>query len=115
MGGTTNVHGQVHLLIPRHGTGEASDVTEVDGQVAVDDSDTVVVTCSDAIGVIASLCPEQCATRQGVVELELDVVEAIGNNGTSGRLQASLEVEVVAGGGIRGGYVRVCARKEKQG
>ena len=101
--GAANVHGEVELLIPRHVAGEAGDITQVDGEIAIGDSDLV--------GAGAGLCPKQGAASGGIVELEFDVVVPIGGNGTRSTFQAGLEVQVVARGSIRG---RRRARKEKQ-
>lgn len=100
---TTNVHGEIELLVPRDSAWEASDRTKVDADVAVGYPDTAVIgtkrarTLAGAGVVAAGFCPEAGTAGSGVVELELDVVVAVWGNGTSAAFQAGLEVQVVAG------------------
>ena len=115
MGSTTDVHGEVELLVPGHGTGEGCLGTKVYGDVAISHSDTVVIACTDAIAVVVGLSPQQCSPTGSVVELELDVVVAIRGNGPSSCFQTSLEVQVVTGGSIRVWHTHAPAREEKQG
>ena len=103
-GGTTNVHGEVELLVPRHVCGEARNLTQVDGEVAIGNTNSV--------GSGSGFSPESGTTSVDVVDLELEVVVAVSGNGTGCSLEASLEVQVVSGKCIRG---RRHARKEKQG
>ncbi|MBL8121729.1 hypothetical protein JNM87_03195 [Candidatus Saccharibacteria bacterium] len=88
---------------------------QVDGEIAIGYPNTVVIASSSTIAVVVGLGPKKRTARSSVIDLELDVVVAIGSDGTSTGLQASLEVQVVAGGGVGVGGVRAYAREEKQG
>ena len=83
MGSTTNVHGEVKLLVPRHVAWEGVLGTKVYGDVAIGYPDTVVIASGTTVAVVVGLSPEECTTRVCIVELELDVVVAIRGNGTS--------------------------------
>ena len=67
----------------------------------MDDSDTAVITAGGTragagTGVVGiGFGPEGRTASRGSVELELDVVVAIGDNGSSGGLETGLEVEGV--------------------
>ena len=94
-GRTTNVHAEEEIGIPVDGTGEAGDVTKIDGEVAIGYSDTLGSTVETGFG------PDVGATTAGgttFVEFELYVVVTIWGNGTSATFQAGLEVEGWGGG-----------------
>ncbi len=108
-------------MIPRDGRGERGDRTKVYRDIAISHSDTTVVYANwtatlagtGAVGV--GFSPEVRAASESIVELEADVVVAITSNDATACFQTSLEVQVIAGGGIRAWHTRAPAREEKQG